>query len=47
MYIVYRKDQREYPTCVSTDMVCDGDKDCPDGEDEEQCVDIQSATKQQ
>ncbi|XP_050451697.1 serine protease nudel-like isoform X3 [Cataglyphis hispanica] len=31
-------------TCISQDFVCDGDKDCPNGEDEMKCVKIEKST---
>lgn len=31
-------------TCISQDFVCDGDEDCPNGEDEEECIKIEEST---
>ncbi|XP_072746689.1 serine protease ndl [Anoplolepis gracilipes] len=31
-------------TCISQDFVCDGDKDCPNGEDEMECRKIKGST---
>jgi hypothetical protein len=28
---------RDNATCISQDFVCDGDNDCPNGEDEIEC----------
>lgn len=28
-------------TCISQDFVCDGDNDCPNGEDETECKKVQ------
>lgn len=31
-------------TCISQDFVCDGDEDCPNGEDETECRKIDEST---
>lgn len=38
-YIMRRKSTNV--TCISQDFVCDGDNDCPNGEDEVECKKVQ------